>query len=89
VSATTSIAWTDRTWNPVRGCNRVSSGCENCYAERMAARFSDEGYWGHGFADRTRSGPRWTGRVELEYTDSKGGNPTEWPAYLQVQEFPA
>ena len=33
------IEWTDETWNPVRGCSRVSEGCRNCYAERMAARF--------------------------------------------------
>lgn len=32
----TSIAWTDVTWNPVVGCNRVSPGCDHCYAERMA-----------------------------------------------------
>lgn len=30
------IAWTDKTWNPVRGCSRVSKGCENCYAEDVA-----------------------------------------------------
>lgn len=34
----TSIEWTDRTWNPVVGCTRISPGCENCYAETMAAR---------------------------------------------------
>jgi protein gp37 len=34
----TSIEWTDRTWNPIRGCSRISEGCRNCYAERMAAR---------------------------------------------------
>lgn len=33
-----SIEWTDRTWNPVVGCTRVSPGCEHCYAEIMAAR---------------------------------------------------
>ena len=32
-----SIEWTDATWNPVTGCSRVSAGCENCYAERLAA----------------------------------------------------
>ena len=37
------IAWTDRTWNPVRGCSRVSEGCRNCYAERQAARFASPG----------------------------------------------
>ncbi len=61
----TEIAWTDRSWNPVRGCSRVSAGCVRCYAERMAARFSDPGMWGHGFAKMTKAGPRWTGRVEL------------------------
>lgn len=39
----TKIEWTDRTWNPTRGCSRVSPGCENCYAERMAARFCGPG----------------------------------------------
>lgn len=37
------IEWTDRTWNPVRGCSRVSEGCRNCYAERQAARFAGDG----------------------------------------------
>lgn len=32
------IEWTDETWNPLRGCRRVSPGCEHCYAERQAAR---------------------------------------------------
>ncbi|MCH9649544.1 MAG: phage Gp37/Gp68 family protein [Deltaproteobacteria bacterium] len=61
----TTIEWTDATWNPVRGCTRVSEGCRNCYAERMAARFSDPGQYSHGFAKRTPAGGRWTGKVEL------------------------
>lgn len=32
------IEWTDSTWNPVTGCDKVSLGCNNCYAERMAKR---------------------------------------------------
>ena len=32
------ISWTDETWNPVRGCSRVSEGCRNCYAETQAIR---------------------------------------------------
>lgn len=40
---TTSIEWTERTWNPVRGCSRVSPGCDNCYAMNMAHRFSGPG----------------------------------------------
>lgn len=36
----TNIEWTDETWNPVRGCTRVSPGCQNCYAERQAMKQS-------------------------------------------------
>jgi len=34
----TKIEWTDKTWNPVTGCTKISSGCANCYAEIMAHR---------------------------------------------------
>jgi protein gp37 len=36
--ATTSIEWTNATWNPLTGCTKVSPGCKNCYAERMSHR---------------------------------------------------
>lgn len=32
------IEWTDATWNPVTGCSKISPGCKNCYAERLALR---------------------------------------------------
>jgi len=35
---TTKIEWTEQTWNPSVGCNKVSAGCKNCYAENMARR---------------------------------------------------
>ena len=35
---TTKIEWTDETWNPVTGCSKVSQGCKNCYAERLAPK---------------------------------------------------
>src|ERR1700694_4838781 len=38
----TSIEWTERTWNPVTGCTKVSQGCKHCYAERLAERFWGE-----------------------------------------------
>jgi len=38
-----SIEWTEYSWNPVTGCSKVSSGCLNCYAERMAKRFKAMG----------------------------------------------
>lgn len=58
------IEWTDRVWNPIRGCSRVSRGCENCYAERQAARFSGPGMPYEGLVRRNADGaPRWTGLV--------------------------
>jgi len=41
------IEWTDATWNPVRGCTKISPGCKNCYAERFAERF--RGVVGHPY----------------------------------------
>ena len=35
---TTKIEWTDKTWNPITGCSKISAGCVNCYAEVMARR---------------------------------------------------
>lgn len=37
------IEWTESTWNPVSGCTKISSGCLNCYAERMAKRLKAMG----------------------------------------------
>lgn len=34
------IEWTDKTWNPIIGCNKISEGCDNCYAEKMACRLA-------------------------------------------------
>lgn len=39
MSEHSKIEWTDATWNPVRGCSKVSPGCTNCYAETFAERF--------------------------------------------------
>jgi protein gp37 len=47
MSLDTTIEWTDATWNPVRGCTKISAGCKNCYAERFAERF--RGVPGHPF----------------------------------------
>jgi protein gp37 len=39
MSVQSKIEWTDATWNPVRGCSKVSPGCKHCYAETFAERF--------------------------------------------------
>lgn len=38
-----TIEWTEATWNPVTGCTKISTGCQNCYAERMAKRLFSMG----------------------------------------------
>lgn len=42
-----SIEWTEHTWNPVTGCTKVSPGCKNCYAERLAKRLKRMGASGY------------------------------------------
>ncbi len=64
------IEWTEKTWNPVHGCSRVSPGCDNCYAMRFEHRFSGPGGRSQGFTKHRpktakRPGVDWTGLVSL------------------------
>jgi protein gp37 len=43
VGASSAIEWTDATWNPVTGCDKISPGCKFCYAERLAGRLQRMG----------------------------------------------
>ncbi len=61
-----SIEWTDATWNPVTGCTKISSGCDNCYAERFSERF--RGVKDHPF----ESG------FDLTLRPARLRQPTEW-----------
>lgn len=82
------ISWTDETWNPIRGCSRVSAGCQRCYAERVAARFSGVGQPYHGIArmvatahdestgEILRTVPQWTG--DVSFIPSKLRVPLKW-----------
>src|SRR5438876_10867328 len=47
MSDNSKIEWTDATWNPVRGCTKISPGCKHCYAETFAERF--RGVPGHPY----------------------------------------
>ena len=71
-----SIEWTEATWNPTRGCTRVSEGCRHCYAELIQARFDGRPGFGEGFGRRTKAGSRWTGKVELDRNAL--GKPERW-----------
>jgi len=53
--AYSNIEWTEYSWNPVTGCTKISSGCTNCYAERMAKRLKAMGVrrYNAGFEVRT------------------------------------
>ena len=66
--AQTSIEWTDRSWNPTKGCSKVSSGCKNCYAMIMAHRLAAMG--SPGYIGTTRKSAKkvvWTGRINVDY----------------------
>jgi len=51
MSTHSGIEWTESTWNPVTGCTKISLGCKNCYAERMAMRLKAMKHpnYAHGF----------------------------------------
>lgn len=58
-----AIEWTDATWNPTAGCDRVSPGCDRCYAMRMAARLERMGQT--KYAGTAKDGD-WTGRLNTD-----------------------
>jgi protein gp37 len=81
-----AIEWTNSTWNPVVGCRKISAGCANCYAERMAKRLAamarsarrrgqDPGRTANYLHVVNRDG-RWNGRVFLD--DNAVGDPLAW-----------
>lgn len=74
------IAWTEQTWNPIRGCSRVSEGCRNCYAETVAARFSGPGQPYEGLVRLSAEGKhgraRWNGTVR--FVPEKLAEPLRW-----------
>jgi protein gp37 len=72
----TNIEWTEATWNPIRGCTRVSEGCRNCYAERQAIRHAGPGGSYEGLVKITNGHPQWTGKVKL--IDRHLADPLKW-----------
>ena len=61
-----TIEWTDATWNPVRGCTKISAGCKHCYAEVFAERF--RGVPGHPYEQG----------FELQLVPQKLAEPLRW-----------
>lgn len=99
MSAVSAIEWTDRTWNPVRGCSVISPGCVNCYAMKQAHRFqtkkrpdSDGDLVVHpgpffGLTKQTKAGPQWTGTIRT--VESALLEPLSWrkPARIFVNSM--
>jgi protein gp37 len=78
MAAISTIEWTDRTWNPVVGCTRISPGCQHCYAERMSARLaamSPAGRRGH-YLKVINDSRHWNNRIEL--VQEALGDPLRW-----------
>ena len=66
MSEQTSIEWTDSTWNPVTGCHKISPGCKNCYAARLAPRLKAMG------------NPRYANGFEVTLHHDLVALPTKW-----------
>jgi protein gp37 len=82
VGSKTSIEWTDSTWNPIRGCTRVSEGCRNCYAESVAYRFSGAGQPFEGLAVLKNAHPSWTGKIQ--FVEKHLLDPLKWKAPSRI-----
>lgn len=83
MAQTSSIEWTDVTWNPVAGCSIATAGCTNCYAMRMAARLEAMGSPKYQGLTR-KSGGRyvWTGAVTCD--ERSLAAPLAWKKPRQV-----
>jgi len=60
------IEWTEDTWNPITGCSKISAGCKNCYAERMAKRLKAMGV--QQYRKVIGDNGRWNGYIEYAGT---------------------
>lgn len=69
----TKISWCDETINPVVGCSKISEGCQNCYAENMAARLASMGL---GQYQSVTSFRRWNGLTA--FVESELQKPLKW-----------
>ena len=83
----TKIQWTDYSWPIVNGCRRKSSGCEACYAERLAATRLVHTDKYKGLAVMTAQGPRWTGQTRLWEPDLFGPLKLKTPSRIFVADM--
>lgn len=69
MSSKSKIEWTERTWNPLAGCSKVSPGCENCYALAMSWRLQNAGLKKYqGLVRKMKSGKlQWTNQINFDF----------------------
>lgn len=72
----TEIAWTDHSFNPWWGCERVSPGCDNCYAETFSKRTGHD-VWGHNAPHRFFGDKHWDEPLKWERQASEAGVPAK------------
>ena len=65
MAETSSIEWTDATWNPITGCTVLTPGCTNCYAMKLAGTRLQHHPSREGLTVATKAGPVWNGRVRF------------------------
>lgn len=77
MGAKTGIEWTQATWNPVTGCTKISPGCKNCYAERMAVRL------------KAMNNPSYANGFKVTLHDNLLGLPLSWkkPQHIFVNSM--
>jgi len=74
VGEQTAIEWTDHTFNPWWGCQKISPACANCYAEGVGARFGgDDRLWGKGHAIRTFGDKHWNDPIRWDRKAAEAG----------------
>lgn len=74
MAESTKILWTHSTFNPWRGCTKVSPGCANCYAEAQASRFPDVlGVWGRGGTRVAAAESTWAEPLRWDRLAAKAG----------------
>ena len=84
----TKIQWTEKTWNPIIGCSKISPGCQNCYAEKMAWRLANiglsnyhktcclRGIYDHNKNITKHASPSWNGKTA--FVESAIDKPLQW-----------
>lgn len=82
MAQTSTIEWTDATWNPITGCKIKSPGCTNCYAMKLAGTRMKNDKSRTGLTEPSNAGPVWNGMVR--FNDGWLDQPLKWRTPLRI-----